>query len=333
MTRNLYQDVVVGTDTLSPTSVQVAEGYKQTCGRCSIEVEDIKNVGLNDEISIDMGYATDHAQMFTGFVDEITYQREPGTYMIEGRDALKLAIEYWLVTTNIDNPWSRSNIAAETLVYDLLNEAQVFAYATYSGDTSNYTFGTQSPAEFNLMSSWDAVRTILHIIAYNCYEKNGVVYFTRVFPEPAASRTSSEHIVQSGEGGNLVFIEYTYNTDNLRNKVVVFGKDGIYAEASSASPYLPSTPNTFYKTAIVSSELIETQSMADSSANYNLSLYNRLTEFSRIDVEGNPHVRAYDTVEVTEPLTEMNSELWFVYSADHTLNINSGYTMSLSLSK
>lgn len=330
MIHNLYQNVVVGTDTLSPVSVDVSEGYKQTSARCSIEVDDVKNVGLNDEISIDIGYDTQHAEIFTGFVDEIVYQRDPGTYVIEGRDVLKLAIEYWLVTTNLDNPWSRSNIAAETLVYDLLNEAGVFSYATYSGDTSSYTFGTQSPAEFNLMSSWDGVNTICNIIAYNCYEKNDTVYFTRIFPTPAASRTSDEHIVTAGAGGNLVFIEYAYNTDNLRNKIVVFGRDGIYAEASQASPHLPTD---FYKTAIVSSELIDTQSMADDSASYNLSLYNRLTEYSRIDVIGNPYVRAYDTVEVTETETGMSSELWFVYSASHRFSINSGYTMGLSLSK
>jgi len=333
MIRNLYSDVTVGGTSLDALSIDVSEGYKQTCARCSIEVEDIKDVGLNDEISLDLGYDTDHSEIFTGFVDEISHTRTPDTYVIEGRDTLKLAIEYWLVTTDIDNPWSRSNIAAEDLVYALLDEAQVFSYATYSGDTTGFTFGTQNDAEFNLMSVWDAVRTINHILAYHCYEKNDVIYFTRVFPEPAGSRTSDNHIIQSGNSGNLTFIEYAYSTDNLRNKVVVFGRDGIYAEDSAASPHLPSTPETFYKTAIVSSELIDTQSMADDSATYNLNLYNRLTEFSRIDVEGNPHVRAYDTVEVTESLTEMSNELWFVYSATHTWNVNGGYTMSLSLSK
>lgn len=332
MIRNIYVDVSVGGSSIDPISVEVNEGYKQTCSRCTIEAEDIGSSGLNDVVEVDMGYTTDHDSLFYGFVDEISFSRGQSLYTIEARDPLKLAIEHWLVSTDLENPWSKSNIAAEDLVEDLLGEAQVFSYASYSGDASSFTFGTQNPAEFNLMSSWDAVRTINHILAYHCYYKAGTVYFTRMFPEPAGSKTSSEHVVSSGDSGNLLFIDYGKNTDNLRNKVVVFGRDDIYAEAKTSSPYLPSTPNTFYKTGIVSSELIDTQSMADDSADYNLDLYNRLTEFVRLDMEGNSNIRARDTVEVTETMSGIDEELWFVYSLSHSIS-SDGFTTSMSLSK
>jgi len=132
-----------------------------------------------------------------------------------------------------------------------------------------------------------------------------------------------------GSLGNIEIIEYAFSTEELRNKVVVFGRDDIYAEASAASPHLPSG---FYKTAIVSSELIDTQDMADDSATYNLELYNKLTENLRVEAEGNPLVRCRDIVGVTEPFTSMAADLWFVYAVDHDLDEN-GYSMSLTLSK
>jgi hypothetical protein len=332
MIRDLYADVTIGAQSLDILEVEVQEGHKQTCSRCTITVEDTKDVTLNDEITIDMGFDNNHTTIFSGFVDEIVYTRLPGTYEISGRDVMKLATEHWLVSPNIENPWSRRNIQAENLISDLLSEAQIDAYASFDLDTSNYTFGVQGPAEFNLMSTWDAIRTICHILAYNCYAEDDVVYFSRVLPEPAEGKTSNAHEFTTGDSGNIILVDYGYNTDNLRNRVVVFGKDGIKAEAKTSSPYLPNTPSTFYKTAIVSSELIDQQSMADDAASYNLNLYNRLTEFMRIDAEGDPNIRVRDTVLVNESYTG-NNDLWFVYAINHRLSAEEGYSMSMDLVK
>lgn len=321
--KGLYSAITIGGVSLDTLSVEVSEGHKQVTARCSIETEDITGITLNDPITIDIGYDGSHGVIFVGYVDEIVETRMPGTYQIEGRDILKRAIEHYLVTTDIENPWSRKNIAAEDLVKDLLHEAGITSYV---GDTSNFTFGVKCDAEFNLMSSWDAIRTICHIIAYNCYAENGVVYFKRVFPVPAAI---ADHSFIVGNLGNLLMAEYVYNTDNLRNRVVVFGRDGIYADKKADSPYLPAG---FYKTAIVSNELIDTQSMANRSATYNLNLYNRLTEAFRVEVEGNVSVRCRDTVAITEPFTEQSADKWFVYTVSHRLD-DDGYKMSLSLTR
>jgi len=321
--RGLYSAVTVGGVSLDTLSVEVSEGHKQVTSRCSLETEDITGITLNDPITIDIGYDDSHGVIFVGYVDEIVETRMPGTYQIEGRDVLKRAIDHYLVTTDIENPWSRKNISAEDLVKDLLHEAGIINYV---GAVSHFTFGVKCDAEFNLMSSWDAVRTITHIIAYNCYAEDGVVYFKRVLPVPAAI---ADHSLTIGNLGNLMMIEYVYNTDNLRNRVVVFGRDGIYAEEKVASPYLPAD---FYKTAIVSNELIDTQRMADRSAAYNLELYNRLTETTRVEAVGNHSVRCRHTIAITEPFTEQVAERWFIYSASHRLDDN-GYKMSLSLAR
>lgn len=302
-------------------SAEVTEAYKQPCARFRLEVEDLGSFGLNDDITITMGYSGDTAQIFEGFIDSITSTRRPGVYEVAGRDIIKFAIEHWIVTTNLEEPWSRSNIQAENLVRDLLLEAGV---TDYSGETSSFTFGVSNPAEFQLMSCWDAIERICNILAWRCYAKNGTTYFRNLLPEPSGPPVA---YLRRGDAGEITQIGYETSTENLRNKVVVFGRDGIYAEDSAVSPYLPAG---FYKTAIVSSELIDSQSMADAAATYNLNLYNRLTEAVRLDILGNPSIRARDTVNVREWFTNVKGD-WFVYSATHRMDENGGYTTQLRL--
>lgn len=323
-TKELYCDLTSDGNSIDIISVEVAEAYKQTCARCSFEVEDITNIILNSTIIVDLGYVGDHAQMFKGYVDEIDYSRMPGFYKVECRDILKRAIEHYIVTTDLENPWSKENIQTETLVRDLLKEAGI---TDYSGDVTHYTLGTNGPAEFNLISSWDAISQINAIIAWYCYAENGVVYFKDMWPVPVGAPV---HTFITGDAGEIISIEYSQSTENLRNKCIAFGKDGIYAEAHAASPYLPVG---FYKTAIVSNELIDTQSMAQQSCDYNLNLYNRLTETLHVEIEGDPHVRTRQTVHVTEAFTNVDSD-WFVYSTRHRLATdNATYQTSLTLVK
>lgn len=321
--KNLY--LSIGGDYADITeiqSIEVNETFGQPCARFSLETRDTGSFDLNDAITITVGYTGDTGEIFQGYIDEIKSTRRPGTYEITGRDVLKRAIEHWIVTTDLDNPWSRRNISAENLVRDLLAEAGI---TDYSGETSNFTFGVSGPAEFQLVSVWDSIHKIMNILAWTCYAENGTVYFSSLQPAPSGSPSSTLVV---GNDGDIEQINYEYSTENLRNKVVVFGKDGIYAEASAVSPYLP--PD-FYKTAIVSSELIDLQSMADQAATYNLNLYNKLTEVTRVDIEGRAGIRARQTITVTEPFTGINSD-WFVYSVTHRLD-ESGYVTTLHLIK
>ena len=308
------------TDIDSVISVEITEAYKQPCARFRMEVESKGSFEVNDDITVTLGYQGDTNKIFEGFIDTITSTRRPGIYQITGRDVIKMAIEHWIVTTSLDEPWSRSNISAENLVRDLLAEAGI---TDYSGDTSNFTFGVSHPAEFQLLSAWDAVERICNILAWRCYAKGGTVYFKNLKPEPSGSPVA---YIRRGDDGELTRISHDVSTENLRNKVVVFGRDGIYAEASEESPYLP---EGFYKTAIVSSELIDTQSMADDAAAYNLELYNRLTETVKIDIIGDSNIRARDTINVREHFTGVKGN-WFVYSCTHRLD-KDGYTTEMHL--
>jgi len=285
-----------------------------------LETRDVGSFGLNDHITATAGYEGDTASIFDGYIDEINSTRRPGLYEITARDILKRAIEHWIVTTNLDEPWSRSNISAEDLVGALLNEAGI---TSYSGDASSFTFGVSHPAEFQLVSAWDAIERICTILAWRCYARDGTVYFKNLQPTPSGSPVA---YLRVGDAGEITSINHEESTENLRNKVVVFGREGIYAEASQSSPYLPAG---FYKTAIVSSDLIDTQSMAQAAADYNLALYNRLTEVVRVDIEGDAGIRARDTINVMEPFTGVKGN-WFVYSCVHRVDEN-GFTTQLHL--
>jgi len=309
-------------DITNVISVEVNEAYKQACARLTMEVEDTGSYTLNDYITVDMGYEGDSGEVFQGFIDSINSTRRPGVYEVTARDVIKRAIDHWIVTTDLENPWTRRNIQAEDLVRDLLAEAGITGY---SGDTSSFTFGVSYPVEFQIISSWDAIEQLSMIIAWRCYAKNGTVYFQNLQPEPSGAPVVNLRV---GNAGQIEHIDYDTSTDNLRNRVVVFGRDGIYAEASAVSPYLPVD---FYKTAIVSSELIDTQSMADDSAAYNLALYNRLTESCRADILGNYVLRARDTVNIAEPFTTVSGD-WFIYSCSHRMD-EEGYTTALQLTR
>ena len=304
-------------------SVEIGEAYKQPAARFRMEVENIGSFGINDDITITLGYTGNTVKLFEGFIDTITSTRRPGIFELTGRDIIKFAQEHWIVTTDLDEPWSRSNISAENLVGDLLAEASI---TDYSGDASSFTFGVSNPAEFQLVSSWDAIERICNILAWRCYAENGTVYFQSMLPEPSGAPIA---YLRRGDSGEITQIGHESSTENLRNKVVVFGREGIYAEASAESPYLP---EGFYKTAVVSSELIDTQSMADDSADYNLALYNRLTEVVRLDILGNPSIRARKTVNVKEWFTGVKGD-WFVYSCTHRIDENGGYTTQMHLLK
>lgn len=312
----------VGVTMSNIISVEINEAYKQPCARFRLETYSPGDFGLNDYITIDLGFTGDTSEVFQGFIDSISTTRRPGVYEVIGRDVIKRAIDHWIVTTDLENPWSRSNISAEDLVGALLNEAGITGY---SGDTSSFTFGVQGPVEFQLVSAWDAIERLCMIIAWRCYAKDGTAYFKGILPEPDG--VASKNLLV-GNSGNITNIRYDISTDNLRNRVVVFGKEGIYAEASAVSPYLP---DDFYKTAIVSSELIDQQSMADDAADYNLALYNRLTEVASCDLLGLHDVRARDTVNVEESFTGITGD-WFVYSATHRVDQN-GYTTQLHLTR
>lgn len=316
--KTLYSSVTGGVNVIS---VEVTESFGQPTSRCSIVTDDYKTLSLGDSITVDLGFSDSHGKVFEGYIQDITAEKIPGQYKIEVNDVLIRAVEYLIVSTDLENPFSRSNISMEDLVGDLLSEAGI---TDYSGDASSFTLATgEVPAEFQLVFAMDAVNQVAGIIAWHCYaDHNGHVYFKNIKAAPSGSAVASYTV---GTSGNIVVVNRATNTDNLRNKVVVFGASPIAASAASSSAYLPAG---FYKTATISSSLIDTQSMAETSAAYNLAAWNKLTETTKVEAIGDYARHARQTVSVTDSFTGASGN-WFIRDITHSFSTTYMIRMNL----
>ena len=95
--------------------------------------------------------------------------------------------------------------------------------------------------------------------------------------------------------------------------------------------------SNYYKTAVIGHPLIQTLTQAQTTADYNLALYNRLTETVNLTIEGNPSVTARQIAELT--MSEFTSgepggdtDNWFIYQVQHQFGTR-GYTTNMMLTK
>lgn len=318
---NLYYSL---TGSIEAISIQVVEGYQQPTARCSIITPDYGGLALGDKIEATIGFDGDNGKVFEGYIQSINSERLPGYHVIEAEDVLIKAAEHLIVSADLDNPFRRWNITAEDLVEDLLNEAGI---TNYTSGVTGFTLATgEVPVEFQLTFAWEAIQQVANIVAWHVYaDQSGQVHFENIKPEPSGSPVAS---YTTGGAGNIIIARRSRSTDNLRNKVVVFGLPPITAEDSAVSPYLPAG---FYKTAVVSSALIDTQSMADTTASYNLSKWNKLTEAISIEALGDYARHARQTVSVTESFTGASGD-WFINDITHSFGEDT-YVIRMNLVK
>ena len=279
---------------------------------------------MGDTIQISLGYVSGAGRVFTGYIKEINSERLPGQYIINASDVLSRAAEHMIVSEDPEDTFKRYNISMEDLVEDLLDEAGI---TNYVGDESHFTLATGSePAEFQLVFAMDAINQVAEIIAWHCWaDHDGVVHFADLKPVPAAS-SSATYI--TGSSGQILTSNRSISTENLRNKVVVYGASPIVAEEHDSSPYLPAG---FYKTAVISSVLIDSQSMATTCAEYNLEAWNRLTEVVNVEILGDYHRHMGDTITVVESFAGVSGR-WFVRDCVHSFS-SGGYVTRMVLVK
>jgi hypothetical protein len=311
------------TNGVKAVGIEITADYKELCRRATIETRDIQGLDIGDAIEITLGYSGDTAKLFHGNIKAVECANLPGLYTLQCLDDLWRAREYWFVPDDLDNPWSRSNIAAETLVEDILAECGI---TDYSADyTPGFTFATgEVDVELKLVAAADPLNWINEITGGHIYcDNTGTIHYTDIEPIPGTPSAT----LTTGNAGQLIFTDYTKSDDNLRNKVVVFGAPGISATRSAVSPYLPAN---FYKTAIISHGMIDTEWMAQKCAEINLDTLNRLTEGVVVECEGDPDIDVRDTVTVTESFTGVAGN-WFVFAATHIFR--EAYTLRLTLKK
>ena len=316
MIRDISYSVEVDSDAKEVIAIEYNDGFKTPITKLQFETTEATIDWLGKGIDVSLTRDALSEEVFSGYVENVSYTEMPGTYEITCSNELIKARNHWIVMGDIDSFWTRENIAAETLIGDLLAEAGL---TNYNGDVSSFTFGTNGPVEFNLLSVMDAIDQLNNILAYSIYMDGDTIRWSQTFPVPSGAPLYTYT--------DFMSIVKSVQTKNLRNKVVAFGKDGIYAEASAVSPYLP---EGFYQTAIVSSQLIDTQGMASSAVNYNLQLYNKLGQELKVEIEGDPRVKVRDTVHITYSPLSIDED-WFVYSVRQSFADT--FTTSLTLRK
>lgn len=355
VTENVY---MAATNCSEIESLSISAGHDQSSIVGTVVCGD-SSVSLNDQVTLQAGYDSDNGTILTGRVKNIVRTRPDGTIKIVVKDLLVDATDYFLASDDPDTPFSRENILSEDLVEDLLNEAGISSAVFNSLVPLSFTFGVQGPVEFNLLTSMDAINQICNILAWNLYAEGGQIYFADIQPY---WRSGTFKDTLYGYGGNsddevsfafctdgsmttadlvsagwpaltintgVNSVEYSISDEGIRNKIVVYGAEGILAQNQASSAYLPAG---FYKTAVISSPLIDSQSMADGAADFNLPLLNRPTETVQMEVLGLRTLLPRRFVIIGDSFLGLDETQnpWFIESVNHTLGTG-GYITRLAL--
>ena len=323
---NVYASVNGVTDIIDLT-VTGAQG--SACAQFDFHTPD-SGFSVNEVVSITMGVDDDtQVALSGGYIDTVTAERPPGLYHIEGRDKLKLALDYFIVAASLDeadffNPrLDNSSTSPSDIVSDLLALCGLTLGGS-SGD-GGWELGTEEEGTpFQLVSAWDAIQQVCSIGAWRVWcTADGTITFG-----PSGSVGAGAASFTTGDSGNIISVSYSKSVEDLRNKIVVIGaidpdNGNFTATASAASPYLPSG---FYKTAVISTDLIGDQDMATASAAANLARFNRLNERTTLTATGTG-IGLYGNASVAESFTSAPGGM--VVAVTHSIDSN-GYRTELT---
>lgn len=280
------------------------------------------SLSVGSYVEVRMGYVGDTFLALTGYAKEIEYKEPELVYTITVPNVMIRAVDYFIASSSPTDPYTWQNISAEDLVREVIALSGLTAF---SSDASSFTFAISVPVEVNLTPAYDYARFIGNIIAFNLYADNdGTVQFRdrRPYPVPADASVTTINNAKLLEGS------YEASDRDIRNKVIVYGSGDITAEASASSPYLP--PGYFRTVVVAAPGVIDTQSMAQQAADYNLDLLNRLTQRLNLSIIGQTNLFARQCVTVNLPDLGISSSKWYIHSIEHNWS-KAGYITNLEL--
>lgn len=311
------------TNTSNILSVQYSDSHVAPTSTAIVTaVNTTLNIG--DSVTVFIGYTTDNFKVITGFVKSLEYKEPERQYTITISNVLVRAIDYFIAASNPEEPFSRQNISAEDLIQDIL---ELSGLTQFDMEATSFTFAINNPVEVNLTSAYDYARFLANIIAFTLYADNdGVVHLINRRPYPVGAEAADYTF---DDTDLIISAAYEKSDRDIRNKIIVYGSEGIHAEASAVSPYLPAD---YYRTVVVAAPgVIDSQSMAQQAADYNLELLNRLTQKVELTVIGRPEIvpRTIATVDISSIGVSGN---WYVYSVEQNWS-KAGFVTSMELRK
>jgi hypothetical protein len=320
MANKLYASVTNCSDI---SAITVSDNHSAPTAQATIQCTTC-TLDVGSSVSIDLGYTTAHNTVFSGYVKSVQRSQSPTQYEITCANVMVRAVDYFIASSDPDSPYSKKNITAEAVIGDLMAMAGL---THYHGNTSYFTFATRGGViEVNLVSAYDYSKFIADLIAWHIYaDSTGAVYFLKRDPFPQGGDVS----IATLNNSNLTDISYWRSDRDLRNRVVVYGAEDVYATAQAASAYLPAG---FYKSvAVAAPTVIDTNTMAQLSADYNLALLNRLTVGGSATIIGDSTITCRSCVTVDKSDIAMTG-LFYVYGCEHSWS-KDGYKTQMELRK
>jgi hypothetical protein len=337
------------TNTNKVQSVNISSSHSNSCAQATFTTNDT-SLDIGDLVTIDLGYVTNHAQLFKGYVKQKERKVPDGSYTITCFDKMIRAMDYFIVSTNPDTPWTRDHIEASDLVGAIMSMAGL---NNYDGQDTHFDLGINSKVEVNLVSAYDFCKQIADIVTWSLWcDQNGQVHFRNRKPFVMDGTQYTGHgqpgyVTDASTNTPLTdkdFLDFTYKRSekDLRNKMQVYGVTGVSAEAHKATsldptlgpPYTLSSfiqvlPTGFYKTAAVATPLIDTNSLAQDCADYNLILLNRLQVSASCTIVGSPDYDCRDVIAIDEAVTGLSGD-WYIFSIQQSWS-KSGFTTLLEI--
>lgn len=329
------------TNTTTPIDIVVNQSHDSACSIATItSINTTLDVG--DAVSVELGYDGSTSQVFSGYVKAKVLTTPDGLYTIVAHDIMTRAVDFFIVSTNPETGFTYSNITAHTLIQTVLEMAGL---SSFDFDNTYFTFGIENDVEVNLVTSYDYSRMISDIIAWMVWaDQSGTIKLKNRKPYPMDGLSGQPGDVADVSVGtytdsDIFTMDYpSFNERDLRNKIVIYGANDLYADASQATSYDPATdtyrqilPSGYYKTSVLASPIIDSQSFAQDACDYNLARLNRLTYEVPITIEGDQSLEARTVLTLNSTKTGASGD-WYIYQLEHIWN-KSGYKTSMVLRK
>lgn len=303
-------------------SVTIDQSYSQISTVATVEC-DSTTLSMGDAIEIDMGYVSNHAVLFRGYVKKIEYSRPDFITRITAYDTLVRATDYFIASENPDDPLAFYNISSLSLIQQLLG---VCGISNVVGTEPGFTWGTnEEGAKFNLQTVADAVQFVSSTVGYTLYDDGtGQIHFVQRYPYATASDTPTMSFI-TGNSGQILTCQYIKSTEKTRNRIVVYGKSPLRSSIRADNSNL-----VVDQTAVIAHPLLDTQEICDGTALVNLQILNVLTQSFEVEVEGDPAILPRTIATITDSYSGASNRKIFLYRVSHSLSSQGGYITSFT---
>ena len=336
---NLWADIDGVTNILS---INATSSHASSVATAQVICEST-TLGIGDEIYIELGYDDNNEYVFYGYVKAIEENVPEKTYTLQCSDVLTRAIDYFMVQSTPDNPFTRTNIRADYLIEDILEETGIDTWY-FDFDDPQFTFATVEGAEVvvDLVSAYDFCKTVADLLAWSLWaDEWGYIYFYNRKPYVMDGTSGqvgdyADDILKTIDDTSILNFAHRETDRDLRNRVVIHGGYGISAEATSSTSYVPRTdsqeqilPVGYYKSMALITDIIDDQGDANKAVAYNLALYNRVTTQASLSVVGDPELFARKVITIDEDFLGIASD-WYIYTLTHAWS-REGYITNMEL--